>query len=425
VNTPSSGSSLWSVTAPPPSPAETRLPDSVDVAIIGAGYTGLAAARATAGAGASVLVLERGALGGGASGRNAGFVLPGYKADLLTLHRRLGATRSRELFDASLAAITFVEQLIRDEGIDCHWHRPGSVVLAARPGHLAALRAESQLLAREYGHQTTLLGPAELGAEIASTVYHGGLLDSAAGALHPMEYLLGLGRAAQRAGAVLRTGVDVTRIRRAAPGFEVQTSAGPVRAAQVVVATNGYTGSLVPWLARRVVPVGSFILATAPLDGALLDQLLPRRRVMSDTRNLLYYFRVSPDNRLIFGGRAAFRAETLSRSLAMLRAGLATVFPALAHLPVEYGWGGTLGFTRDHLPHVGLHEGIAYCLGYGGHGVALASALGHQLGVALARHGPWPSLSQLPFPAVPLYRGRPWFLPLAGTYFGLRDRFGL
>jgi glycine/D-amino acid oxidase-like deaminating enzyme len=416
---------LWHATSrasriPPSDP----LPSSPDVVIIGGGYTGLAAARALGRAGASVLVLDRGQLGAGASGRNAGFVLPGYKADLRTLHRRLGPRVSRELFDASLAAIDFVERLIREEEIECHWHRPGSLVLAARPGHRKALEAEQRLLARAYGHVTHLLGPADLKQEIDSPGYHGGLLDPVAGALHPMEYLLGLAQAAARAGATILTGLEVTRIGRDAGGFRVETSAGIVTARQVLVATNGYTGQLVPWLARRVVPVGSFMLATARLDPAQLDRLVPRRRVMHDTRNLLHYFRVSPDGRLLFGGRAALRADRLPRSLEMLKAGLATVFPELASVAVEFGWGGTLGFTRDHLPHVGMHEGIAYALGCGGHGVAMCTALGDQVGDALAGNGPWPLLARLGFPAVPLYRGRPWFLPLAGAYYGLKDRFG-
>ncbi|HWA15277.1 MAG TPA: FAD-binding oxidoreductase, partial [Gemmatimonadales bacterium] len=264
----------------------------------------------------------------------------------------------------------------------------------------------------------------DLRDEIGSDVYHGGLVDPVAGALHPMEYLVGLASAAQRAGATIRTGVTATRITRGQGRFVVETSAGAVTARQVLIATNGYTGPLVPWLARRVVPVGSFLLATAPLTPGLLDRLLPRRRVMYDTRNLLHYFRVSPGGRLLFGGRAAFRAESLEQSLAMLRRGLASVFPELAAVPIESGWGGTLGFTRDHLPHVGTHDGIAYVLGCGGHGVAMCSWLGDQVGRALAGKGAWPLLAQLKFPAIPLYAGRPWFLPLAGAYYGWKDRLG-
>jgi glycine/D-amino acid oxidase-like deaminating enzyme len=298
-------------------------------------------------------------------------------------------------------------------------------VLAAHPRHLKRLAAERHLLAREYGHPTSLLSRAELRAELGSDAYHGALLDPVAGALHPMEYLLGLGRAARDAGAVIGTGIEVRRIRQAGNRFVIDTSGGTIEAGTVVVATNGYTGQLVPWLARRIVPVGSYILATVPLDRTILDRLLPQRRIASDTRNLLYYFRVSPDHRLVFGGRAAFRAEHLEQSVAMLRKGMAAVFPELADVPVAYQWGGTLGVTRDHLPHVGMRDGIAYAVGCGGHGVAMLSWLGDRLGQVLTGKAAWPALAEVGFPAVPLYRGRPWFLPLAGTYYGLRDRIGL
>lgn len=419
---PSADASLWSATAPTLALAEGDLPDSIDLAIIGGGYTGLAAARAAARAGASVVVLEREQFGFGASGRNGGFVLPGYKADLTAIVHRFGLPRARTLFQASLDAIAFVEQLVRDESIECHWHRPGAIVLAARPGHMPGLNAEQRLLAREFSHGTHLLGRADLRDEIGSNRYHGGLLDPTAGALHPMEYLVGLGQAAVRAGAMLRSGVGVESIGREAGGFLLRTSRGPVRARETLVATNGHTGPLVSWLQRRIVPVGSFLIATVPLDPALALRLIPRGRVLSDSKQLLYYFRLSPDRRLLFGGRAAFRAERVEQSLALLQAGMIEVFPELAGTPVEFGWGGTLGFTRDHLPHAGRHDDIGYAVGYGGHGVALATALGHQTGEALAGRGPWPAIAEAPFPAIPLYNGRPWFLPLAGAYYGLKDR---
>jgi len=190
----------------------------------------------------------------------------------------------------------------------------------------------------------------------------------------------------------------------------------------VLLATNGQTGRLLPWLSRRVVPVGSFIVATAPLAPEQAARLIPRGRVLSDTWNLLHYFRLSPDRRLVFGGRAAFRPEALARSLVLLRRSLTAIFPELAGTPVEFGWGGTLGFTLDRLPHAGRRGGISYALGYGGHGVAMASWLGDQVGRAIAG-GPWPALASVPFRAVPLYEGRPWFLPLAGAYYALKDRW--
>jgi glycine/D-amino acid oxidase-like deaminating enzyme len=392
----------------------------VDVAVIGGGYTGLSAARTLVRAGASVAVLEREGIGAGASGRNGGFVLPGFKAELSGLVRRVGLSRAKALFEVSLAALQWVEETTRDEAIDCHWERSGSVTLAARPGHLRGLEAEQRLLRQSFGHDTLLLDRRELTGEIASQRYHGGLLDRTAGALHPAKYLLGLALAAARAGALLCEGTEVRRITRTGAGFRVETARGVVGAGEVLVATNGYSGRLVPWIARRVVPVGSFIIATTPLAPSLAAELIPRGRVLSDTKNLLYYFRLSPDRRLVFGGRAAFRPGAVQESLGLLRIGMLEVFPQLSGTEVEFGWGGTLGFTLDHLPHAGRHDGVGYALGYCGHGVAMASWLGHQVGQALAGRGPWP-LADLPFPAVPLYSGRPWFLPLAGAYYQLRD----
>ena len=205
-------------------------------------------------------------------------------------------------------------------------------------------------------------------------------------------------------------------------GFRLATERGPLSAAEVVVATNGYTGRLTPYLARRVVPVGSFIVATVPLDPAVARRLIPNDRMLSDTRNLLYYFRLSPDRRLVFGGRAAFLPTALEESRALLARGIAEVFPDLGPVALEHAWGGTLGFALDQMPHAGRHEGVTYAVGFGGHGVALASWLGDRIGHALGGGGPWPALTELRFPAVPFYRGRPWFLPLAGAYYGLKDR---
>lgn len=400
------------------------LPPQTDVAVVGGGYTGLAAARALARAGAAVTLLERHRVGWGASSRNGGMVLPGYKADVASIVRRFGPARARQLFEDSLAAIDFVEAVIREEGIACGWARVGHLTLAARPRHLEDLARTQQVFAAAFGHSTELLGPDRIGEEIGSARYAGGLLDPAAGALQPAAYLAGLADAARRAGATLVENVEAQRVRRNGGRFRLQTSRGPLDAENVLIATNGYSGRLIPWLARRVVPVGSFIIATAPIPQELQQRLIPRGRVLSDTKHLLYYFRLSPDGRMVFGGRAAFRPTALEESRAILERGMVEVFPELAGIPIEYAWAGTLGFTRDRLPHAGRHDGVTYALGYGGHGVAMASWLGHQVGHALTGTGPWPRLSGVPFPAIPGYEGWPWFLPLAGTYYRLLDWLG-
>ena len=416
---------LWDALLPPRPPAPVCVPPRrTDVAVIGGGYTGLCAARALRQAGASVVVLERERMGWGASSRNGGFVLPGYKADIETIIRRFGLPAARGLHDDSIAAIAFVERLVTEAGISCDFHRPGYLTLAARPGHLKGLEATHRLLQREFARQTRLLSRADLKAEIETDRYHGGLLEPEAAAIQPAAFVRGLADLVAREGVVLVEGANVSVIRRAGPAFEIETSLGPVTAGDVLVATNGYTGTLLPWLARRVVPVGSFLIATAPLPEETRRRLIPRGRLFADTKNLLYYFRLSSDGRMVFGGRAAFVPTAVDESRELLRLGMAEVFPELAAVPVEYAWGGTLGFTRDHLPHAGRHDGVAYALGYGGHGVALASWLGDQVGRAMAGQGPWPALSEAPFPSIPLYFGRPWFLPAAGAYYALKDRLG-
>jgi glycine/D-amino acid oxidase-like deaminating enzyme len=265
-----------------------------------------------------------------------------------------------------------------------------------------------------------LLTRGEIAAELGSPRYHGGLLDPLAGSVQPARLADGLARAAERAGARLVERAELRRVRRSGDAWVLTTAAGELRTEALLVATNGYTGGAVPALRRRVVPVGSYLIATAPLGRAVAERLIARGRVLSDTKNLLYYFRRSPDDRLVFGGRAAFRPTPVARSAAILRRGLAEVFPELADTPVEYAWGGQVAFTLDQMPHAGALDGVHYALGYGGHGVALATWLGARMGHAMAGRAPVPRLTA-PFRAVPLYQGRPWFLPVVGGYYRLRD----
>jgi glycine/D-amino acid oxidase-like deaminating enzyme len=415
---------LWwdSVTPCVPPPAD--LPGRCDVLVVGGGYTGLSAARTLARGGARVVLVERGRLGEGASSRNGGFVLPGYKLEVEGLIRRVGLERARVLFADTLAAVDFVEQVVRDEAIACDFSRSGHLVLAARPAHLRGLAATARLLEREFGYRSELIGPGELAREIVTPRYHGGWLDPAAGRIQPAAWLHGLARSALAAGARLLEHSPAGAIRRDAGGFEVDCGArGRIRAGEVLLATNGYSGTLHPPVARRLIPVGSYVIATEPLPPEVVARLGPGRRVWSDTKNHLYYFRFAPDGRMVFGGRAAFTPQPVARAASILQRGLAEVFPDLAGSRIDYAWGGTLGFTLDFLPHATRLDGIAVAMGFGGHGVALAPWLGHRVAQALLGAAPWPGINDVPFPPVPLYRGGPWFLPLAGAYYRVRDWF--
>jgi glycine/D-amino acid oxidase-like deaminating enzyme len=390
------------------------------VAVVGAGYTGLSAALTLARHGASVVVLERHRAGWGASGRNGGFVLPGYQPEADELVRRHGVDRTRSLFAASLEAIELLQALIAREALDCGYARRGWIRLAAKPGHLRDLERTAAALRRHFGHETVLLAPADLRDEIGSDRYHGGLLDPLGGALHPGRYCAGLAEAAARAGADLMEGVEVRGVNRARDAATVLTSAGPVVVAEVLVATNGYTDGAFPSLRRRVVPVGSHVIATEPLTEPVARTVLPRGRVMSDTWNLLHYFRLADDGRLVFGGRASFTPTGVRRSARILQRDLRSVFPALGSVPLAYAWSGSLGVARDRMPHAGRLDGLHYALAYAGHGVALATWLGGRMGDALAGRAEMPDLGG-GLPRIPLYGGRPWFLPVVGGYYRVMD----
>lgn len=412
---------LWIDTAPPIEVPHSPLPRSTDVVVIGGGYTGLSAARTLARHGVDVTVLEREKVGAGASGRNGGFVIPGFKPDMEELDRKLGPDRAARMFRLTLDGVAFLETMISDEAIECDFTRCGAVTLAAKPSHLRALERSGRFLRERLGYDTELLGPVEMGKEISSARYHGALLDPGACSLHPAKYVRGLAISAQNAGARLLENCEVISLRQRMGGFEVRTDRGAVHTRDVLAGTNGYTPPALSALRRRVIPIGSYQIATAPLPSELARRLIPRGRVFSDTKHLLYYFRLSPDGRMVFGGRASFTPTGISRNAAILQAGMREVFPELADAPIEYAWAGKVAYPLDHLPHVGRLEGVYYAMGYCGHGVALATYLGSRMGDVIAGTGELPDLGTTTFRPIPFYGGTPWFLPLVGGYYRVRD----
>ncbi|HEY8613953.1 MAG TPA: FAD-binding oxidoreductase, partial [Roseomonas sp.] len=264
---------------------------------------------------------------------------------------------------------------------------------------------------------------------LGSDHYHGGMLAEATGSLHPGKYARGLAAAAAAAGATL---VDSTRVEGIAPeggGFALRSSRGTLRADAVLVTTNGYSldaqgGSAMPWLARRLIPVGSYIIATEPLPTGTIDRLFPGRRMISDTKRVLNYFRPSPDGtRVLWGGRASFGPTTPEIAAPVLHGFMTDVFPELRRVRITHSWTGNVAFTFDFLPHLGTQNGIHYAAGCQGSGVAMASYLGHRAGLRIAgAENESFALADLPFPTAPTYGGRPWFLPLVGGWYRLRDR---
>lgn len=418
----------WHETAAMPADEQLHpLPERVDAAVIGGGYTGLSAARRLAQRGASVAVLEAETIGWGASSRNGGMVLTGLKLPMQTVLRRYGRELAKRLFQCSLDSIDTVEQIVRQERIACGFARTGHLLLANKARHFRALAEEVEFMAKEFDHRVRLAPPAELHAEIGSDAYHGGLVDEVSAGLNPAQYVVGLARAAERAGAELHARARLHRLERGKSRFRLETARGSLCAEKVLIATNGYSGSVTPSLQRRIIPIGSYIIATEPLPDSLARELIPRRRMIFDFKHYLNYFRLSDDNRMIFGGRAAFFPEspaTIRKSAEILRREMVQAYPQLGAVSVAYAWGGTLGFAFDLMTHVGEMDGMYYSLGYAGHGVAMGTYLGQTVAEAMldGTIGEHP-FAAFPFPAAPLglYRGRPWFLPLAGLWHRILD----
>lgn len=417
----------WWEAAPPPPVTATPLPARADLLIVGAGYTGLSAALETARGGRETLLLDSENAGWGCSSRNGGQVSPSIKPDYASLARRHGAERAFAIRHEGLQARAFIEELIEREGIDCDWEVVGRFHGAHNPQQYDALARSLADQIPGLAVPYEMVPRAEQRREIGSDLYYGGVVYPQHAALHPARYLAGLHQRATAAGAQVIGGTRVLAIEREGQGFQVKTSRGSVAARDVLVASNGYTGPGTPWLRRRVIPIGSYIIATEALDPALAQRLVPKTRVLSDTRKMVFYYRLSPDRRsLLFGGRVAY-AETDPRvSAPRLHREMTRIFPELAETRITHSWAGFVGFTFDTLPHLGRHEGVWYCMGYCGSGISLSTYFGMRIGQQiLGRKEGATALDGLAFPTRPLYYGRPWFLPLAIQWYRLHDRLPL
>jgi glycine/D-amino acid oxidase-like deaminating enzyme len=420
----------WLTTADFPKPEVHPLPDRVDVAVIGAGLTGLSAARTLAKRGAKVVVLEAETIGWGASSRNGGMVLTGMKLGVNQLISMHGRERARRMYAASLETIDCVEQIIREEAIDCDFSRCGHLEVACKQKHFDDYARQAEVIAREFDHKLRVVQRQELSAEIGSQIYFGGMVDEVSAGLNPARYVAGLGRAAMKAGADIFEHARVEGLQRESSqsesGWKIATSRGTLWAREVFVGTSGYTGKATPALQKKLIPIGSFIITTQTLPEALAHELSPRNRMIYDSKNYLYYYRLTPDRRLLFGGRAAFFPETdqtIRRSAEILRRGMIDVYPQLRDAKIDYVWGGTLDFAFDIMPHAGQLDGMYYAVGYAGHGVAMATYQGQKMAELISGDKPENPFVGIPLPGAPLglYNGKPWFLPFAGMWYKFLD----
>ena len=421
---------FWLTTVEAPEISVRDLPATVDVAVVGAGFTGLSAARTLAKSSARVVVLEARNVGWGASSRNGGMVLSGLKLGTSTLLARYGREASKRMYTASIESIYCVEAIVREENIVCSFSRGGHLEVACKPKHFERLRRSAETIEREFGHKLAIVEKQDLASEIGSPIYHGGVVDEVSAGLNPAQYVAGLGCAAARAGAEIHENTRVTGLLRATQngnaGWEVTTSRGNLHAREVLIATSGYTSEITRCLQKKLIPIGSFIIVTEALPEAVAQQLSPRNRMIYDSKNFLYYYRLTPDRRVLFGGRAAFFPEnesTVRESARILRQGMIEVYPQLRETKVEYAWGGTLDFAFDIMPHAGKMDGMYYSVGYAGHGVAMATLLGKKTAESILTEQDENPFAGISFPGAPLglYNGRPWFLPFAGMWYRFLD----
>ncbi|MES2976859.1 MAG: FAD-binding oxidoreductase [Pseudomonadota bacterium] len=417
-------SPYWWDDVPRPTLDEVRLPEAVDVVVIGAGYTGLHAALQTARGGRSTLVFDGEDAGWGCSSRNGGQVSTSIKPSYDLLANRHGPKRAFEILKEGQRSLEWIGEFIRSEGIACDYLPVGRFHAAHNAAQYEALAGRVTRQPKGLEVRAHMVAKAEQRGELGTDAYHGGAVYEQHCSVNPARYHQGLLQRALAAGVEVAARCPVTTLQREADGFIVGTPRGTVKARNVIVATNGYTTGLTPWLQRRVIPIGSYMIATEELEPGLMDRLIPKNRIVSDTRKVVYYYRASPDRkRIVFGGRVSHSETDPRVSGPLLHADMAAIFPELSSVRISHSWCGFVAYTFDELMHVGEHEGLHYAMGYCGAGVGTASYFGMRVGQqVLGLPEGRTAFDGLAFQTRPLYTGNPWFLAPSVAYYRWRDR---
>ncbi|HLS85583.1 MAG TPA: FAD-dependent oxidoreductase [Burkholderiales bacterium] len=418
---------FWWDECPPPEEPPAPLPARCDVAIVGGGIGGLCAALELARHGAAVALLEADAFGFNASTRNSGGV--SFGLDLAKVARWARWTGRKgpgiaELAKGALESLVHTEDFIARNAIDCDYHRRGRLSCASTPRHFEALSRRAETLNRLFDANARVLTRSEQHAEIGSERFHGALVIERSGQLNPARYVRGLIRLCEEAKVSRHARTLVQRVERTKTSFRLTTSAGPLEAEAVIVATNAQSARLpCVGLRKRVIPVASHIIVTEPLPEALAEQLIPRRRTGADSRRLLAYFRRTPDgSRFLYGSRAAPFEVSPQRAAEVLYRRMVASFPSLAGVRITHAWGCKVAFTLDALPHMGEIDGVHYLAGCNGNGVAMMTYLGQRVARKLLERARTACVfDRAEFPRVPLYDGRPWFLPPAAAAYRALD----
>ena len=420
---------FWWADAPAPkSYRDKPLPAKTDVVVIGGGFTGTSAALRLAKGGAGVTLLEAETIGWGASSRNGGQALSCLYNTLTELIEQHGLEHAREMFRASVRAADTVARIVAEEGIDCDYARNGNIEAASKPRHFERLKLEQETLAHVVDYEVRIVPPEEAATELGTDAYHGLMVNERSGGLQPAKFVRGMAQAAERAGAEIHEGTRVLGIEKITSHngsrFRVRTERGDIFTQEVFLAANAWVGKIAPQFRQRVFPAESFVIATEPLPDDLARRLIPHRRVVYDTRNLVAYYTLSRENRMVWGGERTATGQSAERNIETLRRGMLKVFPELGKAAIDYFWSGTLGMTLDQTAHAGQVDGMWYSMCYVGHGVTLATYLGEQMANAILGLESFNPFDGLAIPRMPFYQGQAWFVNLGKAWFQLLDKVG-
>lgn len=418
---------VWWDDCPPREHQPRPLAARCDVAIVGGGIGGLSAALELARKGADVAILEADAFGFNAGARNSGGVSFGLDLAKIARWGRWTGGKGPDigaLARGALESLTYTEAFIADNGIDCDYQRRGRLSCAPTPRHYDQLGRRAETLNKLFDAGAYMVSRAEQHSEIGSDRFYGTMVIERSGQLNPARYLHGLVRLCEEAGVSLHSGTLVERIERAGSAFRLSTSAGPLAASSVVVATNAHSARLPgTGLGERVVPVASHVIVTDPLPPELAERLIPHRRTGADNRRMLAYFRRTPDGaRFLYGSRASPFDVSPERAAAVLLRRMVATFPVLCGVRISHAWGCKIAFTLDSVPHMGEINGLHYIAGCNGNGVAMMSYLGNRVARKILEGGkPGCVFDQTAFPKLPLYGGKPWFLPAVAAGYRALD----
>jgi len=417
----------WWEAAPRPDLPVPDLPKTVDVAIVGSGYTGLSAAITLLNEGRDVVIFDAEHAGWGCSTRNGGQIGTKLRRSLTDLASSYGRPKAINLIRETVNARDFIAGMIEGEGLDCDFEVAGRFTGAHKAADYEMLSKDIEPYNKELGIECHMVPRAEQHSEIGSDTYHGGQIMPQNATLHPGKFQSEMLRVVLAKGGKIAIHSPVIKIERDGDGFEVTSTAGRIRARDVIVATNGYTGAMFPEFRRRVVPVGSYVIATEPLPKETMTRLFPKKRATSDTRHVVHYYRASPDNtRIVWGGRVAAKETDCRASAPRLHAAMCHIFPELKDVKISHSWMGFVAFSFDQMPHIGLRDGLHYAMGYSGSGAAMAPYLGHKtaLRVLGKESDARTAFDDVPFQTRPLYSGSPWFLGGAVLWYQFLDRVG-